>query len=29
MPVEGDKSTKPVRITRAAVAPCPVQPKQS
>jgi peptidyl-prolyl cis-trans isomerase B (cyclophilin B) len=29
MPVEGDKPTKPVRITRATVAPCPVQPKQS
>jgi len=27
MPVEGEKPTKPVRITRAAVAPCPTPTK--
>lgn len=27
MPVEGEKPTKPVRLTRATVAPCPVQIK--
>jgi len=27
MPVEGEKPVKPVRITRATVAPCPVTPK--
>ena len=27
MPVEGETPTKPVRITRATVAPCPVTPK--
>lgn len=27
MPVEGEKPIKPVRITRATVAPCPAQPK--
>ena len=27
MPVEAEKPTKPVRLTRATVAPCPVAPK--
>lgn len=27
MPVEGETPTKPVRLTRATVAPCPVMPK--
>jgi len=27
MPVEGEKPTKPVRLTRATVAPCPAVPK--
>lgn len=26
MPVEGDKPVKPVRLKRASIAPCPVQP---